>query len=219
MSGARARRAPWLRLGDPLFRSRHATLGLFGIDPGPLDHDAFDLASLALRRGIRAWISPGSTVLEVGTGPCAVLAVAAARRGARVVALEAHEGSCLAARERLAGNHWAHGVELCHERFGPSSPLRSAELVLANPPYVPRDRGERIGLDPGRGHAWCGGEDGLDGYRALGDALRGRFDGPLLLGGSSLFHRPARVAALLRREVRGQRRWGPGWALLLGRSA
>ena len=215
MSGARSDRAPWLRIADPIFRSRRLTRHLFGIDPGPLNHDAFDLASLALLRGIRAWVPPGARVLELGTGPGAVLAASMARRSARVVAWEAHEASARAAQQRVAATPWLDCVAVVHGRLGPDSDLGDATIVVANPPYVPRAQGEALGLDPTRRHAWCGGEDGLDSYRALGAALEGRFAGPLVLGGNRLFHRARTVAALLRRRPQQLRYAGPGWAALL----
>lgn len=92
----------------------------------------------------------GKRVLDIGTGS-GVIAIAAAERGAEVVAVDVNPAAVEAARAN------AEGVEVevresdlfaaVEERF---------DLVACNPPYVPG--GEELGTDEEK--AWRGGEDG-----------------------------------------------------------
>ncbi|MGW7427631.1 HemK2/MTQ2 family protein methyltransferase [Streptomyces sp. NPDC054813] len=79
-------------------------------------------------------VSAGAAVLDMGTGAGA-LALAAARRGARVTAVDRTYRAVLAARfnARLA----RLPVEVLHgDLFGPVTGRRF-DLVVSNPPYVP----------------------------------------------------------------------------------
>ncbi|WP_371649830.1 MULTISPECIES: HemK2/MTQ2 family protein methyltransferase [unclassified Streptomyces] len=100
-------------------------------------------------------VPPGAHILDVGTGTGA-LALAAARRGARVTAVDISWRAVLTARlnARLAGLpvHVVHGNLL--------APVagRAYDLILSNPPYVPA----RTATAPRHGpeRAWDAGHDG-----------------------------------------------------------
>ncbi|MFF8031962.1 HemK2/MTQ2 family protein methyltransferase [Streptomyces sp. NPDC016626] len=100
-------------------------------------------------------LPPGADVLDVGTGSGA-LAVAAARRGARVTAVDVSRRAVCAARL----NALRAGVAVRVRRGNLFDPVRggSFDLVLANPPYVPAPGGHW----PPRGaaRAWDAGGDG-----------------------------------------------------------
>ncbi|MFJ8185657.1 HemK2/MTQ2 family protein methyltransferase [Streptomyces sp. NPDC096105] len=100
-------------------------------------------------------VAPGAAVLDVGTGSGA-LALAAARRGARVTAVDVSRRAVCAARL----NALRAGLSVQVLRGNLFEPVRgrSFDLVLANPPYVPAPRAHR----PPRGaaRAWDAGGDG-----------------------------------------------------------
>jgi release factor glutamine methyltransferase len=100
-------------------------------------------------------LAPRARVLDVGTGTGA-LALAAARRGARVTAVDVSWRAVLSARlnARLAGTpiNVVHGSLL--------SPVsgRTYDLILTNPPYVPAPAVAPSGRRAAR--AWDAGHDG-----------------------------------------------------------
>ncbi len=95
-------------------------------------------------------LAPGAAVLDVGTGSGA-LALAAARRGARVTAVDVSRRAVCAARL----NALRAGLPVRVLRGNLFEPVRgrSFDLVLANPPYVPAlaRTGRRAAARPARG--------------------------------------------------------------------
>ncbi|MFF8960119.1 HemK2/MTQ2 family protein methyltransferase [Streptomyces sp. NPDC014894] len=152
--------------------------------------------TLLLARALeREHLAEGAAVLDVGTGAGA-LALAAARRGARVTAVDTALRAVLTARlnARLA----RLPVEVLHgDLFAPVAGRRF-DLIVSNPPYVPapgtavRPRGAAV--------AWDAGEDGrllLDRIcRSAHTALRP--GGVLLMVHSTLCGTPPTLAALER---------------------
>ncbi|MFF8847319.1 HemK2/MTQ2 family protein methyltransferase [Streptomyces sp. NPDC015127] len=120
--------------------------------------DTFLLADAMAREPL----GPGADVLDVGTGSGA-LALAAARRGARVTAVDSSWRAVLTTRANavLAG----HRVEVLHGDLLAPAAGRRFDLIVANPPYVPAPRTR----PPRRGPAvaWDAGPDG----RAVLDRL------------------------------------------------
>ncbi|MFI2644085.1 HemK2/MTQ2 family protein methyltransferase [Streptomyces sp. NPDC018610] len=139
-------------------------------------------------------LRPGSQVLDVGTGSGA-LALAAARRGAEVTAVDVSWRAVWTARlnARLARLPVrAHHGNL----FGPVRG-RSFDVILANPPYVPAPGARHA--PRGRSRAWDAGSDG----RVVLDRICREAPGLLRPGGvllvvHSALSGPGRTLELLR---------------------
>ncbi|MFK0195242.1 HemK2/MTQ2 family protein methyltransferase [Kitasatospora sp. NPDC090308] len=157
-------------------------------------------------------LRPGARCLDIGTGSGA-LALAAARRGCRVTAVDLSRLSLATAWL----NAHLHGLPLRvrHRDLTAPAPGDRYDLVLSNPPYVPAPRPGPP--PPGPARAWDAGPDG----RLLLDRLCRRVPallapgGVLLLVQSSLARPEATVrqlrAAGLRTAVAARRRqeFGP----------
>ncbi|MFF3171055.1 HemK2/MTQ2 family protein methyltransferase [Streptomyces sp. NPDC057900] len=109
---------------------------------------------LLMRALARENISPGTRVLELGTGSGA-LAVHAARLGARVTAVDVSRRAVLCARVNAALHRSRITVRY---RDLSARDTGRYDMVISNPPYVPSP----TALPPlrGRARAWDGGPDG-----------------------------------------------------------
>ncbi len=133
--------------------------------------------------------------LEVGTG-AGLAALAAARRGARVVATDLNPH----ALRRLRTRAREQGVELALVRTDLAHGLGRFDRILANPPYLPTRPEER---DPDRWHnlALDGGPDGCRVTARLVEELREH----LVPGGSAF------VLVSSRQNAEGIARIRRGW--------
>jgi release factor glutamine methyltransferase len=126
-----------------------------------------------------ARVAAGSSFLEVGTG-AGEIALAAARRGARVVATDLNPHALRQLRERARGERLRVDVVRTDLARG----LGRFDRVVFNPPYLPTRPEER---DPDRWHnlALDGGSDGTDPSARwideLGEHLTGAGEGYLLV--------------------------------------
>jgi release factor glutamine methyltransferase len=116
---------------------------------------------------------PGArpVVVDVGTGSgCLACAVAAEHPDARVLAVDLVPAAVAVARRNVAALGLGRRVEVVEGDLLAPAPVRSADIIVSNPPYLPsgwlpdldpevRDHEPRIALD--------GGGDGLDVLRRL----------------------------------------------------
>lgn len=127
-------------------------------------HDTETLVDEAVRRMPQA-----GSVLDVGTGSgCIAVALARLLPAAAVTATDI-SGAALAVARRNAEKHRVT-IELIQGSLLDPVAGRCFELIVSNPPYIPREEIETLepevrDFDP-RG-ALDGGRDGLDIYRAL----------------------------------------------------
>lgn len=138
----------------------------FYVGPGVLiprqDTETLAEAAISFLKGLE---SPVATDLCSGSG-CLAAAIAC-HTGAQVYALELSEKALPYLRKNIAA--LALPVTVLHcDVFAPP-PLPPLDLVVSNPPYIPRDKLEtldaNVRYEPEM--ALCGGGDGLDFYRRL----------------------------------------------------
>ncbi|MFF3001030.1 HemK2/MTQ2 family protein methyltransferase [Streptomyces sp. NPDC057950] len=94
-------------------------------------------------------------VLDIGTGTGAV-ALCAARRGARVTAVDVSWRAVITAR--MNATHQRVPLHILHGDFAARTRGRRYDIVLANPPYVPSPSHRLPASGPSR--AWDAGSDG-----------------------------------------------------------
>lgn len=132
---------------------------------------ATHVAGLALR---------GQRVADLGTGS-GLVAMVAARAGARVTAVDIHPDAVRCARENVARNALDSTVDvICSDVFANLPPDARFDLILTNPPFFPREPRDL------KDHAFAAGAH-WEFFRKLAAALPERLapDGSLLLVHSS----------------------------------
>lgn len=179
---ARARPGPRIRVLPGVYAPQHDT-------------------HLLLHTLSREMIRPGDEVLDLGTGS-GLLAVEAARRGARVTAVDVARRAVLATRLNalLARQH----VSVHRGDLAAPVPGRRYDLVISNPPYVPSPHGPPP--RHGSARAWDAGHDGRAVVDRICDAAPAllRPGGVLLLVHSGLCGPQRTVHRLARRGLRAE---------------
>lgn len=102
-------------------------------------------------------VHEGERVLELGTG-CGLLAILAAKAGARVLATDVNLTALKCARKNARAHDVKKRIEFrLGDLFEPVNDERF-DLIIFNPPYLPVPREEELGTPLDR--AWEGGPDG-----------------------------------------------------------
>lgn len=100
-------------------------------------------------------IAPEEHMLELGTG-CGLIAIVAAKAGARVVATDQSPLAVTNAEENVARHNLQDCIEIRRGHlFKPIHPDERFTLIVFNPPYLPSTRS-----DPAYNSAWSGGPNG-----------------------------------------------------------
>lgn len=102
-------------------------------------------------------ISPGDTMLEVGTG-CGLVAIVAAKAGAQVVATDQSDLAVQNAKKNVTLHNIDSLVDVRQGNlFEPIRPAEKYALLAFNPPYLPGTKD-----DPAFDPTWTGGEKGYE---------------------------------------------------------
>lgn len=125
-------------------------------------------------------VREGERVLELGTG-CGLLAILAAKSGARVVATDVNPTALECARTNARGHDVDEQIDFrLGDLFEPVG-NEQFDLIIFNPPYLPVPRKEELGTPLDR--AWEGGPDG----RAIIDRFLAELSKYLKPRGRALF--------------------------------
>ncbi len=121
-----------------LYRSRLATRLLYGSWMDPHRAISFwELGSLAMQRALRRDLRDGMRVLEIGTGPYAVLALwALSKWSLELVATDVDEQLVAHARQTARRNRQPLDVRCCDLFEGI---LPSFDVIFFIPPFTPRE--------------------------------------------------------------------------------
>ncbi|HVP17235.1 MAG TPA: HemK2/MTQ2 family protein methyltransferase [candidate division Zixibacteria bacterium] len=112
--------------------------------------DSFLFAeNLSVRRGCK--------VVDVGTG-CGILAVIAAKKAGKVVAIDVNPYAVKCAKNNTEINDVGNRVSFIRgDLFAPLRTRKEFDLILFNAPYLPSEENEK---DSWTGWAWAGGVSG-----------------------------------------------------------
>jgi len=140
--------------------------------------------------------APGGTVLELCAGAGHIGLLAVAQTGRRLLCVDANPVACDYARANALAAGLAELVEVREARLQEAlAPDEMFPVVIADPPWVPREQTGRFPEDPLT--AIDGGDDGLDVARACLSVI----DDHLAPGGSAVLQVGTRAQAdALRRE-------------------
>jgi len=207
-----------VRRSSPIFRA------IFGVRVRRGRRILWDFTTLALKNCLRRRVVPGHDVLEIGTGPYAVLSLFLAKRvDCNIVACDINEAYVENARACAALN--GATIEILHSDLFEGIE-GEFDVIFFNSIYIPRQLGKelRIDLSHETESDWCGGETGAETIdRFLRDAPPHlKKNGEVLLGFNTKYLREDMVTALCEGRgyaVRARHKTfpNPGEVLVVGR--
>ena len=214
-----------------VFTRRAAVRVVFGVETvAPLRHSYFEWGTVLQRKLVRRYVRPGHRVLDLGTGPHALVAIYVKKHvaGVSVVASDILPARVEWARRTAARN----GADVtCVEADMFDGVEGRFDTILCFPPCVPSGDLVELGASPelhprlGLRRVWRadGGPDGLDLIRRLAGGLNDRLaeGGKAVMCVNPVHVRPARILAVSRaagvRVVRIERLLGIMNAYILER--
>ena len=152
----------WEFYGIPLYVNKNVLI--------PRD-DTCAVATLAIQKGL--FLDKDPRILDLCTGSgCIGLAIASRVKDARVTLADISKEALAVAKKNIVRNHLSGRVS-CIQADAlkkPSAFLGKFDMIVSNPPYITCKEMEELpysvsGFEPHL--ALCGGEDGLDFYRAI----------------------------------------------------
>lgn len=183
---------------------------LFGVDVPPHGRPpGYDTTTVTLVRALKRWGPHRGRVLEIGVGEAALVLISLAKRnpGLECHGVDVSQTRVDRSTEAIRHNE-VHATVWQSDLF--SSVSEHYDLIVSNPPYVPRDVGlalrltERHGFDGDQ--VWDGGTDGTSVLRAIVAGAAGHLKpgGRLVLGVQQTYVPDVAVADLS--EKQGYRR-------------
>lgn len=104
-------------------------------------------------------VKRGDYVLDMGTG-CGILAVVAAEKASKVVAVDINPYAVRCAKENAKANHVTGKISVVQgDLFAPMKSAEEFDLILFNAPYLPS---KHVQDDSWLERAWAGGERGRE---------------------------------------------------------
>jgi methylase of polypeptide subunit release factors len=146
----------WLR------KSRVTTQILFGVRVLPSERIHWDFTTLAFKKALTEFARPGQKILEIGTGPYALLSIFLHRRVlCQITATDINEDYV----KQAALNAEFNRAKLKLIRSDLFENITGTfDLIFWNSVYIPRDIGSKLGMNSLEKSEtdWCGGSSGSE---------------------------------------------------------
>ena len=173
---------------------------LFGINIIHANHVHWDFTTLALKNCLLKDIMPGQKVLEIGTGPHAILSIFLARHiKCDITATDINKVYVNYARETARSNGITINIvqsdlfENIDDQF---------DIIFWNSVYIPKATGLNLRIDQIHEDEtdWCGGDTGIEKIRKLLESAQHHLNknGKILLGFNKMYLPEKSVADLCR---------------------
>jgi methylase of polypeptide subunit release factors len=167
---------------------------LFGYLPLREGREKWDWTTLVLCKGLRRHARPKMKVLDMGTGPVAVLAIYARKHlGCADVSAVDYSRSMADLAAKQVKEAGLDIPILCGDLFSPLN--ERCDLIVFNAPYISLEDGDRLGVfkTDDEKQRWCGGPTGLETITRFLEAAPGHLNpGGVVLLGFNRFFLPAR---------------------------
>ncbi len=140
-----------LRAEHAVARTSRTSLSGFTLTvPRSVFHPKFFLSTRILLKELDRTDLTGKHVLDMGTGS-GILALAAARKGARVLAVDVNPTAVRAAEQNVSANGFSNRVQVKRSDLFEAIDEETFDLIVWNPPFYPRAprTAERAAWDAG----------------------------------------------------------------------
>jgi release factor glutamine methyltransferase len=149
-------------LNKYLRRNKLLTRLIFGVRTLSNDDIHWDFTTIVLRKALKQGVSSNPRILEIGTGPYAILAIYLYRKGhSRIVANDINKDYVESALKTVACN----GADLAVVHSDLFSNIAGDfDIILFNSVYIPYRKGKELMLNSvhqSEKH-WCGGNAGTE---------------------------------------------------------
>lgn len=174
----------WIR------KQKYISKLLFGVNIIHENRIHWDFTTLALKNRLLKDIMPGQKVLEIGTGPHAILSIFLAKHiKCDITATDVNNVYVTSAQEtaRINGITTINIVQ--SDLF--ENIENKFDIIFWNSVYIPKSTGLNLGIDLIHENEtdWCGGDNGIEKIRTLLESARYHLnkDGKVLLGFNKMY--------------------------------